>query len=207
MIQKYTCVPISDYDVLIVTNGTVTQVETALQELQEQNEIPKNETLVYLDSFKDLVTHLTLDGFANPRTGMFLGKIIFMFFNGVDFVQQFLSECIDYFNELQNTYQKCGRLLNTYFYFDSTITRTGESVQFNDLAESHEFLTVTTIACDILKKLSFMTHRIRGLYINDKLLTGERLYAVRTLLANFPLVERLELSSGMPVLMNYLVHT
>lgn len=204
--------PVAEYDVLIVTNGTVDQVEQGLVQLNQRtsNEIPLNANIVYLDSFKDLVDHLEMNHEReNFPTYTFNGKTVFMFFNGLEYIQNFLSEVIDYYSTAVHgryrTFRKLRheRLTNSYFYFDSSVA---SDFRMTDLLKSpFQFNYIVTVANDILKKLSFMLHRIRGVYLDDFLLDGERKYALRGLLRNFPNLERVELSSQEQVSMRELV--
>ncbi|EAZ63536.1 hypothetical protein PICST_38374 [Scheffersomyces stipitis CBS 6054] len=185
MIQKFTCVPRSDYNVIIVSNGTVNQIESKLIEINEHsnNEIPVNAQITYLDNFRHLVKHL------NRLPGKtFNGKVLFMFFNGMSYIQDILSDLIDHYN-------KC-TLFNSLPYF---------KYEHSDPADTNQFNTIMTIANDILKKMSFMTGRIRGLYIDDYELNGEKVYPLQRLMRNFPSVERIELSSYAQLFMNDMI--
>lgn len=216
MIQKYTCVPATEYDVLIVTNGTVTQVERALHQLNEKidNEVPLNSNIVYLDSFNDLITYLNMteEVDAYSRLVSFKGKTVFMFFNGVEYIQTFLSEIIDHYNSvLLNASQnfskfKCEKLYNSYFYFDSTIA-TDLQLATSQCAynRAHQFNTLVCIANDILKKMNFMLCRIRGVFLDDTQLQGETTHSVHGLLRNFPNLERIEHSRDAPLINRHLM--
>lgn len=89
--------PKTDYDVLIITNGTAVQVEDRLKDINNQtgNDIPDNASLTYLDSFPELIDYLSMH-FGTQR--QFDGKVVFMFFEGIEFIQQFLNDVIDYYN-------------------------------------------------------------------------------------------------------------
>lgn len=188
MIQKYTCVPVSEYEVLVVSNGSVAQVDRALGEInaKTENAIPASAHVVYFETLSDVMVHLALDG-------AFAGKVVFMFFNGVEYVQQFLSEMIDHYHRSQ---KRSATFANAYFYLDASVASDGDAGLFAALVN---------IANDILKKSSFLLRRIRGVYLDDMPLLGERTYCLRGLVRNFPTVERIELSGSAPVQMNYLV--
>lgn len=216
MIQKYTCVPVAEYDVLIVTNGSVCQVERALIQLNElaDNEVPLTSNIIYLDSFKDMIQHLNMNEKVElvTRSICFEGKVVFMFFNGVEYIQNFLCEIIDHYNIMMNNLtsdQNCfkyEKLCNLYFYFDASIATDMEKATPASLFEdSHQFNTIVTIANDILKKINFMVYRIRGVFLDDIQLSGERVYPLHSLLRNFPNVERVELSSNAPIYMRDLI--
>lgn len=215
MIQKYTCVPVAEYDVLIITNGTVAQVEDALEVLNEQtNEVPFTSNVVYLDSFKDLIQHLDMNEKMDllTRSICFKGKVVFMFFNGLEYIQTFLCEIIDHYNALMqnlasNTASfKYQQLYNVYFYFGASVAQdSGLDAHLSIFQDSHQFNTIVSIANDILKKIDFMVYRIRGVYLDDGQLSGERVYPLHSLLRNFPNVERVELTSSPPFLMKGLI--
>ncbi|SGZ57448.1 CIC11C00000005212 [Sungouiella intermedia] len=204
MIQKYTCVPVDEYDVLIVTNGAVHQVEQALHQLNERtdNDIPLNATIVYLDSFEDLVTHLRITNMEtiSPTTN-FKGKTVFMFFNGLEYIQNFICEVIDYYGSLVMGFTpdfhkaRLSILNNSYYYFDSSVATDLGMEPTSMLSDSVQFNYIVTIVNDILKKMSFMLHRIRGVYLDDIQFNGERLYPLQALLRNFPNLERVDLAS------------
>ncbi|ODV78404.1 uncharacterized protein CANTADRAFT_53373 [Suhomyces tanzawaensis NRRL Y-17324] len=191
MIQKFVCVPKSDYDVIVISNGTIQQIEAGLANLNEStnNEIPLNGHITYLDTFDQLANHLkALNKAAAPGSRGFSGKVLFMFFNGLDYVQDFLSSLIDYYN-------KC-TFLDSFQYhtFNHSTTLSGPT-----------FNTIVSITNDILKKMTFMLGRVRGLYIDDTQLAGEKSYPLRCLARNFPNVERIELASRPNLLFNAIV--
>lgn len=219
MIQKYTCVPICDYDVLVITNGTMSQVEDRLGKINSQtnDEIPLNSSITYLHTIKDLIEYLSFfKDKANNGKLEYGGKVVFMFFHGMEYIQDVLCDLIDHEHKCsitrdiplayhmlsmvdkEHSYNYNSRpveiLENAYFYFDSSI-----------MSEDLDFTMVVTIANDILKKTNFMVGRIRGVYIDDKNLEGERAYAVSNLLRNYPNIETLELTSKEMVLMGHLV--
>lgn len=201
MIQRYTCVPTFEYDVLIVTNGTPAQVEASLDDINAQtnNELPLTANVTYLDTFPQLVEYL------NKHNGgvNFSGKVLFMFFNGLAYIQDVLLDLIDHYHQVEFGRKASGeRLSNAYFYFDSSILMLS---RFSPIEDSHEFNTIVTIANDILKKISFMVGRIRGVFIDDLPLAGEKVYPLHCLMRNFPHVERIELSSHSLVLMPDLI--
>mmetsp|Transcript_1181 Transcript_1181/g.1305 ORF Transcript_1181/g.1305 Transcript_1181/m.1305 type:complete len:221 (+) Transcript_1181:178-840(+) len=219
MMQKYTCVPICDYEVLIVTNGTVSQVEGKLSKLNEQNndEIPLNSSITYLKTFKELIEYLSFykDSDNNNKV-TYAGKIVFMFFNGLEFVQDILCDAIDHSHKCSATRdipldyhmrsmidrvhdysdksQSVEVLQNAYFYFDSTV-----------MSDDSDFNMIVSIVKDILKKTNFMVGRIRGVYIDDEYLKGEKAFAVNNLLRNYPNIETLNLSSKKTIMMKNLI--
>lgn len=218
MMQKYTCVPICDYEVLIVTNGTVSQVEGKLTKLNEQNndEIPLNSSITYLKTFKELVEYLSFYKDSNNDEVKYTGKIVFMFFNGLEFVQDILCDAIDHSHKCTATRdipfdyhmrsmidkahdyndksQSVEVMQNTYFYYDSTV-----------MSDDADFNMVVSIVKDILKKTDFMVGRIRGVYIDDEHLEGEKAFAVSNLLRNYPNIETLQLTSRKTIMMKDLI--
>lgn len=230
MIQRYTCIPTSEYDVLIVTNGTINQVESKLIEINEKtnNEIPLHSNFSYVETFNDLLKTLKQhyvrntklassdDNPVSDNEAKFNGKVLFMFFNGVEFVQSILSDLIDHYHSvIANYYSDCKSHLkskkpyevitNAYFYFDSTISMTPTTLPSAILNDAYLFNTMLTIANDILKKISFMVVRIRGIFIDDIQLAGEKVYPLHCLMRNFPNVERIELTSFSSILMNDMI--
>lgn len=214
MIQKYTCVPVAEYDVLIVTNGAVWQVEQALTNINEftDNEVPFNSNIVYLNSFNDLVSHLAMYDQAElaSRTVNFKGKTVFMFFNGLDYILNFLCEVIDHYNTVTTSITcdirkaRYDVLYNSYYYFDSSIAVSMDG-DFLTTIDTFLFNYIVTVANDILKKMNFMLYRIRGVFLDDILLRGERVYPLQGLLRNFPNLERVELLSDAPIYMRGLI--
>lgn len=210
MIQRYTCVPTSEYDVLVVTNGTVSQVELKLITINEKtnNEIPLNSNFTYLEDFPELLRTLK-DKFGKVAKAQesgssddrFRGKVVFMFFNGVEYIQSLLSDLIDYSASAKHWLL----VANAYFYFDSLILFTPKTTPSDMVNDLFLFNTIVSIANDVLKKSSFMTERIRGLFIDDIQLAGEKVYPLHLLMRNFPHVERIELTSFAAVLMTDMV--
>lgn len=224
MIQRFTCIPTYEYDVLILTNGTVAQVEEKLEGMNSQIEhsLPDKHRLIYLDNFKALIDHLD-----SYRTGAcnieFKGKIFFMFFDGLKFIQSVISDTMDY-------YQRClvkksnfyfdamysleyldfdlnkfpehipyDKLANCYFYFDSSVFDSEEA------AYENSFNYLLTIVNDVLKKINFMMGNIKGIMIDDYDLKGEKIFPIHCLLRNYPRIERIELSSDSSLIMKDLV--
>ncbi|ODV69159.1 hypothetical protein HYPBUDRAFT_104733 [Hyphopichia burtonii NRRL Y-1933] len=207
MIQRYTCVPTSEYDVAIVTNGTIEQIESKLIEINEKtnNEIPLHSNFTYLDNFKELLDFLKQHTTKNNIDEIkFKGKVVFMFFNGVEFIQDILSDLIDYSIQVANN-SNHQNLSNAYFYFDSTISFTSNTTPTDLLNDANLFNTMVTIANDILKKINFMVDRIRGIFIDDIQLAGEKVYPLHCIMRNFPNVERIELTSFSSLLMNDMI--
>lgn len=215
---------------LIVTNGTIHQVESKLIEINEKtnNEIPLHSNFTYIDTFNDLLKTLKrhydrnkklVSSDDNPATdheAKFNGKVLFMFFNGVDFIQTILSDLIDHHHSVIANYYSDSNahlktknpyelITNAYFYFDSTISMTPNTLPSAILNDSYLFKTILTIANDILKKMSFMMVRIRGIFIDDIQLSGEKVYPLHCLMRNFPNVERIELTSFSSILMNDMI--
>ncbi|EGW35410.1 uncharacterized protein SPAPADRAFT_58628 [Spathaspora passalidarum NRRL Y-27907] len=206
MIQKFTCVPRSDYDVVIVSNGTVAQISAKVSQINgqlSQNEIPTNSHITYLDSFKSLIAHLH----THTADQRFKGKVIFMFFNGLEFIQEVIGDLIDHYSRFMlmsysSKNQKIEKLDNVYFYFDSSISEAPtepsdpyDMFMYNNHSYEYHFNTVAIIANDIIKKMNFMIGRIRGVYIDDVNLHGERMIPLQHIHRNFPKVERIDLSS------------
>lgn len=216
MIQKYTCVPIDEYDVVIVTNGTVNQVDQALASLslKPMDDITADGNTIFLDTFKDLILHLSLNEKLALTSNIqdFKGKTVFMFFNGLEYIQNFICEVIDYHGSLlASSITESGKLRynllhNSYFYFDSSVTHTKKfDIDESVASEAYQFNYICTIVNDILKKLSFMLYRIRGVCVDDAWYGGERVYSLRGLLRNFSNLERVDLTSNLLVVMRDLV--
>ncbi|RLV96365.1 hypothetical protein JA1_000330 [Spathaspora sp. JA1] len=207
MIQKFTCVPKSDYDVVIISNGTEAQISAKVSQINNHlsnNEIPVNSRVTYLSNFKSLIAHLH----THTADQRFKGKVVFMFFNGLEFVQDIIGDVIDHYSRFMHmSYQKKKlieeKLENVYFYFDSSISE--ESVKPADPYDillykqfqsyDYHFNTLATIANDIIKKMDFMLGRIRGVYIDDLNLQGDRTVPIQQIHRNYPKVERIDLSS------------
>jgi hypothetical protein len=222
MIQKFICVPRSDYDVLIVTNGTIDQIESLVKKINiiSNQEISPNSEITYLDDFKLLVKYV--DQYQAGKSACaeagFSGKVLFMFFNGLEYIQHFLLDIIDYYNRSLYTFgsynysqfesnhksakeSSFAKLENAYFYFDSSITNIDfdfglEQFMISDPMPDITFNTMMTIANDVLKKMKFMISRVRGVYIDDVNLVGGKSVALGCMLRNFPGVERVQLASG-----------
>lgn len=226
MIQKYTCVPSSEYEVLVLTNGSIQQVENKLEDMNNQLDKPihDNYRVTYFSSFGELIHYL--DDFKQDKRidVEFNGKIFFMFFNGLSFIQGVISDSLDYYQtymrektkahyemlhkleylnfdiqKYQNRFNNHNKLNNCYFYFDSTIFD-AEDMHFDD---SFNFLV--TIVNDVLKKINFMVGCIRGIVIDDFDLQGEKVFPIHCLLRNYPGIERIELSSESSLSMKDLI--
>ncbi|EGV63452.1 hypothetical protein CANTEDRAFT_107031 [Yamadazyma tenuis ATCC 10573] len=202
MIQRFTCMPTSEYDVLVLTNGSVSQVENKLQDMNEQldNALPKHYRLRYLNSFADLVQFVDDFKADTHKQVDFAGKIFLMFFDGLEFIQNVLSDAIDY-------YQRCLMrkanfdfdAINCYFYFDSSI------FDFGDLDFENGFNHLITIVSDVLKKMNFMVGNIKGIVLDDFDLKGEKIFPIHCLLRSYPRIERIELASDAAVVMRGLL--
>lgn len=205
MIQRYTCVPVTEYDVHVITNGSVEQVEEALDKInsQAENEIPLTAPITYFETFEEMTRFLDMD--ERPDAAQFRGKTVFMFFNGVDYILAFLSQVLDHSRKHGSgprvaAQKKCRAPTNTYFYFDHTVL---PSLLQDDQGQ---WMTMVLIASDILKKLGSVVGRIRGLFLDDQAMPGDRTYAILALLRNFPTVERVGLLSETPVALNGLAY-
>lgn len=224
MIQRFTCVPAFEYDVLILTNGTVAQVEEKLDCMKSQMEytFPEKHRLIYLDNFQALIDHLN-----SYKTGSgnieFKGQIFFMFFNGLKFIQSVISDAMDYYQtcliKKSNLYLDAmysleyldfdlnkfpdhtpyDKLANCYFYFDSSVFDSEEA------AFENSFNYLLTIVNDVLKKINFMMGNIKGIMIDDYELKGEKIFPIHCLLRNYPRIERIELSSDASLTMKDLI--
>lgn len=206
MIQKYTCIPQSAYDVIIVSNGSLDQIDSKLQNMMGKD-LLENSQFTYLSTFNELIKRVEKEHFQ--------GKVVFMFFDGLSYIQDTLIQLIDYTTKIEwmvaltgqqhqttNTKTRTGTkklVENAYLYFDSSISATTQyeplDAYLNDRTVS--FVVIVNIVHDILKKMSFMVGRIRNLYIDDAedIICGERDYPLRCLVKNFPKVESIELLS------------
>lgn len=178
MIQKFTCVPKSDYDVIVVSNGTINQIESKLIEINQHsnNTIPLNSKITYLDNFNSLVHHL-----YEKNIKSFPGKIVFMFFNGLEYIQDLIGDLIDHYSKcflLANfsDSESMKQLENVYLYFDTSIlmanTSTSSYVYSNQEDYDIQLDTIATFANDVVKKMHFIIGKIRGVYIDDIKLDG-----------------------------------
>lgn len=193
MTRMFTCFPPSDYDVIIVSNGTDSQIQEKLAIVNSLSSVmQEGANITFKKSLKDLIFYLDLYKNEGNRT-IFEGKIIFMFFNGLDFIQDTLCELIDEYsnrlmpqyslNEPFCSYQEESEILrNTFFYFDSSIN-------------PGSVITMINIASDVLKKSLFLVGRIRGLYIDDINLVGSKLFALNKLQMAYPTIENIKLTS------------
>lgn len=222
MIQRYTCFPTSEKDVLVVTNGTVSQIESKLIEINEktENEIPFHSNFTYLKDFNELMINLrdhhnrnvNLVSSTNQDKSYdernFNGKVVFMFFNGVEFIQNIISDLIDHSRLVSyngKSIKSYETLKNAYFYFDSTISITQDATPSAMVNDANLFNTIVTIANDILKKIYFMVERVRVIFIDDMQLSGEKVHPLHCLIRNFPIIERIELNSFASILMNDMI--
>lgn len=171
MIQRFTCVPAQEYEALVVTNGTVDQVEQSLDKISGQCQDFSKCTLIYFDTLNDLLVHL-----LQNESPAYHGKVLFMFFDGLNFVQKTLGDLIDHYNDrwhprcVPYTYSMTlvvraktaksaapgaaaktrgaaggmERLDNAYFYLD-------RSVCDENACQDGLFLAIVAIAQDILK--------------------------------------------------------
>lgn len=207
--KKFTCVPTMGEDVILVTNGSQDQIERTLVLLNEHtcNLIPLHANIIIFNSFKDFVTHLDRTRGDSP-VSTYLGITVFMFFNGVEFIQDVLCGAIDYEHRLLASMAEdaesfhLSKLSNSYFYFDGSISVDYERASpASLLRDGHQFHALMAVAHDIMKKTSFMLSRVRGVLVDDIRADGERVYPLSRFVQNFPNVDRLELSSSAPILM------
>lgn len=213
MIQSFN--EVHDYDVVVLTNGGIQQVENKLDDMNNQLDkpLPVNYRVTYLSSFNELLIYLDNYSLDNPNSVDFNGKIFFMFFNGLSFVQEIVSESISYYHRCLNktikmdnylkqdimNYNPYNKLANCYFYFDSSI------FDLEDLHSNDSFNFLVTIVSDVLKKTNFMVGNIRGIVIDDLDLKGEKIFPIHCLLRNYPGIERIELSSESSLCMKDLI--
>lgn len=212
--KKFVCVPCEQYDVVIVTNGTPAQIQLALIQLNERtgNEIPMESRISYLLSFPDLVSHVHRNSHNQQEVVEFKGKTVFMFFNGIEFVQTFLSDVIDHHNTALRSAMTLTNgpqfavLCNTYFYFDATVaadlTKMSASAIFGATQLSYN---VVGIANDVIKKLEFMVRRVRAIFIDDVFIGDEKAFDIRGLLRNHANIEEVLLASKLPLQMRGLI--
>lgn len=199
---------------IIVTNGSHEQVERTLVLLNERtsNLVPMHTNVVFLHSFTDLVNHLDRQSTTGEPVNYYNATTVFMFFNGVDFIQKFLCQAIDYENHLLASMARdmdkfsLTKLSNSYFYFDGSISVDyGRVSPASFLRDGHQFNALMSVANDIMKKTSFMLCRVRGILIDDIRADGERVYALSRFVQNLPYVERVELASASPILMTHML--
>ncbi|CAX42157.1 conserved hypothetical protein [Candida dubliniensis CD36] len=169
MIQKFTCVPATDYDVIVVSNGTKSQIQSKVA-------VAKPARITYLHDLPSLSSYLS-------EVPNFTGKIIFMFFDGVQYIQDFICDAIDLYGKTPFSLVQ-----NAYFYFDK--------LENDPVNLDLQFNTVAVIVNDVLKKSNFMLDRVRGVYIDDLSLVGDRSFSMKRLICNFPNVEKFVLQSN-----------
>ena len=117
MIQKFTCVPITDYDVIVVSDGTKDQINSKLSKIKDltNKRIPKNSHITYLPNFTSLCQYLA----DNSSLKSYNGKVYFMFFNCLDYIQEFIWDVLQTYGQsiFDSTQPHTVQLKNTYFYF------------------------------------------------------------------------------------------
>lgn len=232
MIQRFTCVPTYLYDILIVTNGSAELVESKLPQVNDKlgNQLPKQYRPVYINSFNELIVYL--ENYKQDNENIpFNGKIFFMFFNGVTFIQNVLIEAIDYYQRysfcksnlpIEMLSGLAGSSIDGSSLDGSSLDGSSSFPMLNQLQDCYfyfdasifgyngsfyddSFNSLVTIINDILKKTVFMIRNIKGIVIDDINLKGEKIYPIHCLLRNYPRIERIELSSDSSLLMNHLI--
>ncbi|EER35604.1 conserved hypothetical protein [Candida tropicalis MYA-3404] len=197
MIQKFTCVPITDYDVIVVSDGTKDQINSKLSQIKDltNKRIPKNSHITYLPNFTSLCQYLA----DNSSSKSYNGKVYFMFFNGLDYIQEFIWDVLQTYGQsiFDSTQPHPVQLKNTYFYFGLK----QESELLDPFIMNYskrnidDFNTVAMMVSDVLNKMGYMLGGVKAVYIDDLQLVGERSIAMKKLINNYPKVERFELAS------------
>lgn len=197
MIQKFTCVPITDYDVTVVSDGTRDQINAKLSQIKDINSarIPKNSHITYLPDFPSLCHHL--DDISILK--MYNGKVYFMFFNSLEFVQEFIWDVLETYGQsiFNSSLPHQIQLKNAYFYFGLV----QELELLNPFITNYtkrivdDFNTVAMMVSDVLNKMGYMLGGVKAVYIDDIQLVGERSIALKKLMRNYPKVEKFELAS------------
>lgn len=187
--------------VVVVSNGSVDQVENALKEFSvSHGRIAMVSEIVHLYSFPELICFLERTEEKKSAQIAFEGEVVFMFFKGLNFIQDLTCDVMDFQRTLPGdwatrTYQAY-RLCKVYFYFDATVVDFPGERSGNSFEDSHQFNSIMTIATDVIRKLCFMMQRIGGVFLDDRNLSGGKAIALRHFLRNFPNVEKLDLWSS-----------
>ncbi|MCH0628787.1 hypothetical protein JNB11_02230 [Kocuria palustris] len=175
---------------VVVSRGSHSLVKNRIVELNEHHssEVLVNLDTVYLTLFNDLMS------WARQRNLRHINnKIIFMFFDGVNSVLDFIGELLDYQRDCSTPVL----LKQVYLYFDSSVTQTvnsGDPYSFLRLEASTEFSILATVTLDVLRHLSCMVDRVCGVYFDDFTSTGSREQWLQALMRNHPKLERINLS-------------
>lgn len=178
-------------DLLILTNGSVLQVENKLEDINQQLDFafPKSYSVVYVSSIVELAVLSTQGHFT----------VLFMFFNGLEYVRKVINDCIDYIPIVNSMPAGKAQVCDCYFYFDSLVVEYEVPISNKVPIESVDFTTASfdhmiSVVSDVLKKLGGLVSRVKGIVLDDMNLTGEKIFAVNWLLKHH-VIERVELSS------------
>ena len=197
MIQKFTCVPITDYDVIVVSDGTKDQINSKLSQIKDltNKRIPKNSHITYLPNFTSLCQYLA--DISSLKS--YNGKVYFMFFNGLDYIQEFIWDVLQTYGQsiFDSAQPHPVQLKNTYFYFGLTqeLELLDPFIMNYTKRSIDDFNTVAMMVSDVLNKMGYMLGGVKAVYIDDLQLVGERSIAMKKLINNYPKVERFELAS------------
>ncbi|RCK59565.1 hypothetical protein Cantr_07387 [Candida viswanathii] len=197
MIQKFTCVPITDYDVIVVSDGTRDQIDAKLSQIKDisNKHIPKNSHVTYLSDFPSLTHHLSSTGSRKSYNG----RVYFMFFNGLDYIQEFIWDVLETYGQsiFDSRQPRPVQLKNAYFYFGlvQELELLDPFVLSYKKRSVDDFNTVAVMVSDVLKKMGDMLGGVKAVYIDDVQLVGERSIALKQLIRNYPKVEKFELAT------------
>lgn len=157
---------VENYELVVVSNGTTHEVNRKLQEL---NFGVTN--VLHLHDLPQLLDH-----FATNRIQRYNGPVLFLFFDNLTYISQFLYSLLNC--------QSSVVLNNVSYYFDALVDSDLNPIEFNQLL---------TIINSLVGKMDMVKH-VDCIYINDLGLHGTDVslgYFVR----NCPKVSRVELAS------------
>lgn len=175
---------------VVVSKGSHSLVKNRIVELNEHH---SSEVLVNLDTVYLTLLNELMRWAGQRNLSKIENRIIFMFFDGVDLVLDFIGELLDYHRNCSTAIM----LEQVYLYFDSSVTQTvnpSDPYGFLRSEAATEFSALATVTLDVLRHLSFMVERVCGVYFDDFSATGSREPWLQALMRNHPKLERINLS-------------
>lgn len=191
MISRFSCVPIFDNDVLVVSDETNDQIQSTLYKLTDITDaiITENCHITHLQDFKSLTPYLSFET-------SILRNVYFMFFNSLDYIHDIIAEALDYYYELNQPVQ----LENAFFYFGLNQNHYPEQLDPFVMGYTnhsvYDFSTAALVVSDVLNKLGYAVAKVKVVYIEDSELLGERSIVMKKLVINHPKVQKFELSKS-----------